>query len=218
MHVWNVLHAARWNTGRKNDAKNRHLGTIAQLCQAISSQLKHVSTIGKKNLLSSNISFTSPYNMVNFGPLAAEIVSLVWGTPANFNGFCVLASLLQRRHATEANQTLHDVWPSPAWLHYIYIHFWRLLPHNGILPGAKFTLRPASLALSYRQPYCTALEQWARAKLCGVEHRAPPIFDRATITLGIGPHSTPWVKKGCHPNHGYNFVKFWSICKILSLL
>ena len=32
--------------------------------------------------------------MVNFGLLAAEIVSLVWGTPANFNGFCVLAALL----------------------------------------------------------------------------------------------------------------------------
>jgi len=32
--------------------------------------------------------------MVNFGILAAEIVSLVWGTPANFNGFCVLAALL----------------------------------------------------------------------------------------------------------------------------
>jgi len=28
-----------------------------------------------------------------------------------------------------------------------------------------------------------------RAKLCGVEHRSPPIFGRATITLGIGPHS-----------------------------
>jgi len=28
--------------------KNRHLGTIAQLCRTISSQLKHVSTIGKK--------------------------------------------------------------------------------------------------------------------------------------------------------------------------
>jgi len=28
--------------------KHRHLGTIAQLCRAISSQLKHVSTIGKK--------------------------------------------------------------------------------------------------------------------------------------------------------------------------
>ena len=32
--------------------------------------------------------------MVNFGPLAAEIVSLVWGTPRNFNGFRVLAALL----------------------------------------------------------------------------------------------------------------------------
>ena len=32
--------------------------------------------------------------MVNFGPLLAEIVSLVWGTPANFNGFRVLAALL----------------------------------------------------------------------------------------------------------------------------
>ena len=28
------------------------------------------------------------------GPLAAEILSLVWGTPTNFNGFRVLAALL----------------------------------------------------------------------------------------------------------------------------
>jgi len=84
------------NTGRKNDAKNRHLRTIVQLCPAISSQLRHVSSIGK-NLLSSNIFPTCPNNMVNFGPLAAEIISLVWGTPANFNGFRVLAALL---HAT----------------------------------------------------------------------------------------------------------------------
>ena len=48
----------------------------------------------KKNLLSSNISSTCPHNMVNFGPLAAEIVSLVWGTPGHFNGFRVLAALL----------------------------------------------------------------------------------------------------------------------------
>jgi len=32
--------------------------------------------------------------MVNFGPLTAEIRSGVWGTPANFNGFRVLAALL----------------------------------------------------------------------------------------------------------------------------
>jgi len=48
----------------------------------------------KKNLLSSNTSSTCPYNMVNFSPLAAEILLLVWGTPANFNGFRVLAALL----------------------------------------------------------------------------------------------------------------------------
>ena len=37
--------------------------------------------------------------MVNFGPLTAEIVSLVWGTPANFNGFRVLAALLHSQTA-----------------------------------------------------------------------------------------------------------------------
>ena len=82
-----------------------HLGTIAQLCRAISSQLRHVSTIGK-NLLSSNISSTCPHNMVNFGPLAAEIISLVWGTPGNFNGFRVLAALLVGTPVLGISQTL----------------------------------------------------------------------------------------------------------------
>ena len=49
---------------------------------------------------------------MNFGQPAAEIGSLVWGIPANFNWFRVLASSLQRRQSTEANQTLHDVWLS----------------------------------------------------------------------------------------------------------
>jgi len=48
----------------------------------------------EKNLLSSNTSSTCPDNMVNFGPLTAEIGSGVWGIPTNFNGFCVLAALL----------------------------------------------------------------------------------------------------------------------------
>jgi len=67
----------------------------------------------------------SPHNMVNFGPLAAEIDPVVWGTLRISTGFA-------------------------SW-----------------------------------QCYCTALQQWASAKLCGVEQRAPPIIDRATITLGI---------------------------------
>jgi len=59
----------------------------------------------EKNLLSSNISSTCPYNMVNFGPLAAEIVSLVWGTPANFSGFRVLAALLHGTLQVGVSQT-----------------------------------------------------------------------------------------------------------------
>ena len=35
------------NAGPKKVAKNRHLGTIPQLCRAISSQLRHVLTIEK---------------------------------------------------------------------------------------------------------------------------------------------------------------------------
>ena len=53
-----------------------------------------------------NMSSTCPHNMVNFGPLAAEIVSLVWGTPANFNGFGVLAALLLGILVVGVSQTL----------------------------------------------------------------------------------------------------------------
>jgi len=95
------------NTGRKNDAKNRHLGTIAQLCDAESSRLRHVSTIGKKICFQQHLPSTCPHNMANFGPLAAEIGSGLWGTPANFNGFRVLAALLHGTLVVGVSQTLH---------------------------------------------------------------------------------------------------------------
>jgi len=65
----------------------------------------------RKNLSSNNISSTGPYNMVNFGVQAAEIISLVWGTPANFNGFRAsigrqtnFAALNRRRHLYSAGR------------------------------------------------------------------------------------------------------------------
>jgi len=61
------------NTGRKKIAKDRHLGTIAQLCRATSSELRHISTIGKKKLFKQQYVVTCHHNMVNFGLLAAEI-------------------------------------------------------------------------------------------------------------------------------------------------
>jgi len=48
----------------------------------------------RKKMLSTNTSSTCPDNMVDFGPLTAEIGSGVWDTPANFNGFRVFAALL----------------------------------------------------------------------------------------------------------------------------
>jgi len=115
----------------------------------LSSQLMHVSTIGKK-LLNSNMCSTSSQNMVNLGPMA-EIGSGVSGTPANFNDFCVLTSLLHRRHAKKVNQTLHDVWPSPRLVHYIYI-FW------GSCPVAEFCQVQNSLCVQVlRCPILTAL-------------------------------------------------------------
>jgi len=44
--------------------------------------------------------------MVNFSPLAAEIGPVVWGTPANFNGFRVLAALLHGTQVLGVSQTL----------------------------------------------------------------------------------------------------------------
>ena len=64
------------NTGRKNVAKNRHPGTIAQLCRAISLQLRHIATIGKKLVKQQYLLHVS-HNMVNFGPPAAEIGQVV---------------------------------------------------------------------------------------------------------------------------------------------
>ena len=71
----------------------------------IFSQLRHISTVRKIFL--------------NISLLTAEIGWPVWDTPANFNGFRVLASLLHQSRSTEVNQTLHDVWPSPELVHYV---------------------------------------------------------------------------------------------------
>jgi len=81
------------NAGRKKSPKNRHLDTITQLCRAISLQLKHVSTVGKKHVKQQYLLHMSP-QYGELGPLAAEIDLIVWGTPANFNWFCIVAALL----------------------------------------------------------------------------------------------------------------------------
>jgi len=90
------------NAGPKKSPKIGHLGTIAQLCRAISSQLRHIPTIGKKLVKQQYLLHMSP----QYGPLAAEIDPVVWGTTANFNRFRVLAALLHGTVVVDVSQTL----------------------------------------------------------------------------------------------------------------
>ena len=75
-----MLHAARWKY------------TLSGYVFATKARIDN-----RKKLLNS---------MVNFGPLAAEIGPVVWGTPANFNGFRVLAALLHGTPVVGVSQTL----------------------------------------------------------------------------------------------------------------
>ena len=99
-----MLYAARCKYRTQKSRQNRHLGTIAQLRRAISSQIRHVSTIGKKLVKQQYLPYMSP-QYGELGRLAAEIVSLVWGTPGNFNGFRVLAALLHGTLVVGVSQT-----------------------------------------------------------------------------------------------------------------
>ena len=87
MQVWNVLHVARWKyrtqKWRKKSPSRHHPTTLLGYIFAIKACIDN----RKKNLLSTNMSFTCPHNMVNFDALTAEIGSTIWGTPANFNWF-----------------------------------------------------------------------------------------------------------------------------------
>jgi len=191
-----VLYAARCKYRTHKIAKNRHLRTIAQLYRAVSVQLRHVSRIGKK-LLNSIMSSTCLHNMANIGPLAAEIGSGVWGTPANLNGFRVLPSLLQRRRSPEDNQTFHNVWPPPGLVHYIYIFGGSCsLTEFCPVPNSLYdqVLRSPILAALLHGTPAAGVRQTVRRRtrngITELSQRAPPIFGRAAITLGIGRHSS----------------------------
>jgi len=162
MHVWNVLHADRWKYRTQKLPSGHHRTTLSSYMLATKTCIDN----RKKNLLNSSISSTCSHNMTNFGPLAAEICWRTWGTPANLNRFRILASLLQRSRSIEVNQTLHDVWPSPGLVHYIYIF-------EGSCPLTEFCQVQDSLCIQVSHSailacYWMALEQRSSAKLCDV--------------------------------------------------
>jgi len=101
-----MLRSARWQCrtqkSRQKSPCGHHPTTLSGYIFATKAHIDN----RKKNLLSSNISSSCPHNMVNLSPLAAEIGPVVWGTPANFSGFRVLAALLHGTPAVGISQTL----------------------------------------------------------------------------------------------------------------
>jgi len=81
------------NTGCKKVAKNRHLGTIAQLLWAISSQLRHVSTIGKKLVKQQYVLHRFP-QYGELRPTSGWDRFTCLGHPCKFQWLRVLAALL----------------------------------------------------------------------------------------------------------------------------
>ena len=85
-----MLHVASW---KYRTQKIRHMGTIAQLCPVISSQLRHVSTIGKKLAKQQYLlHMSSQYGELQLTNGLDPFGSL--GHPGKFQQVRVLAALL----------------------------------------------------------------------------------------------------------------------------
>jgi len=84
---------------------------------------------------------------------------------------------------------------------YTIYTFLGVLAPNGILPAAKYTLRPSVafpvLAVLLHGIRAVGISQslWrvTRNGIAELSQRAPPIFGRAAITFGIGPRSNTLV-------------------------
>ena len=128
--------------------------TIAQVCRAISPQIRHISIIGKK--------------------------------------------LVKQQYLLHTSWQYGERQPTNSWDRFTSLghpckfqRVWRL---------GSVTARHSS--------------RWASAKLCGVEQRAPPIFGRAAITLGIGPHSSLFCLVPCG-RLSWLVVSFWAHVNIV---
>ena len=92
--------------------------------------------------------------------------------------------------------TLHDVWPSPGLVHYIYI-FWGSCPLTEFCPVHSLYVQVlCSLilaALLHGTPAAVVsqtLRLGTRNGITELSQRTPPIFGWAAITLGIVPQSS----------------------------
>ena len=164
--------------------KFHHLGTIARTILS-GCILATKAYINNRKRLNSNISSTYAHNMAIFSPLTAEISLPVSGTPAN------LASTSFTGGQPNFARSLAVSWAGTQ-----CIHFQGLLPSDGILSRAKFTL-PPSPAFSYigcvtvyhpssgRQPHFAT---WYKERNYGTFAEGATYFGRAQPSRWTSAH------------------------------
>jgi len=114
------------NTGRKNYAKNRHLGTIAQGCLSLSGYIFAIKACIDTRKKSVKHQFLI-YMSLQYGELRPtsgwdRFVSL--GHPNKFQRVSRLGFVTAAKSLNGGHQTLHDVWPSPGLIHYRRRHLY----------------------------------------------------------------------------------------------
>jgi len=141
-------------SGRKNYAKNHHLRTIVQLCRAISSQVRHVSTIRKK-LVKWQYLFHMSSQYGDLRPTNGWDLLASLGHPSKFQrvlrlGFVTAPTSLNRGQPNFARCL------AVSCAGILYIHFWSSCP---LTEFCQLQNSPCVQVL-----HSPTLEQWALVK------------------------------------------------------
>jgi len=163
------------NSGRKNYAKNRHLRTIAQICQPISLQLRHISTVRKKlvkwqYLLDMSSQYPELWPIDGWDPLASL------GHRRKFLGLVTVLTLLNGRQPNFARCL------AISCAGILYIHFGAVAP-----PPTEFCQVQNLLCIQmFRSLILAALLHGTRA--LGVSQSLWPSAEGATYIWQGGHH------------------------------
>jgi len=143
MQVWNVLHVSHWKCRtqkwRKNSPFSQHRTTLSGYILATKACIDN-----GKNLLNSNISSTS-WQYGELWPTNGSDWLASLGHPNKFKWVLHLGFVTAPTSLSGGQPNARCL--AVSWAGTLYIHFWGLLPPNGILQDAEFTLCP-SLAFS----------------------------------------------------------------------
>ena len=107
-----MLHAARWKCRNQKSRQKRQSSPCAHHHKTLSGYIfatKARIDNRKKNLLSTNVSSTRPHNMVNFGPLVAEIeapLQISMGF-ASWQHYCMASSSGRQPNFVAMNRGRH---------------------------------------------------------------------------------------------------------------